>query len=376
MRVFRWSFQTYFIGLALCFAPFTARSTEITDNDPNFKNHWLPTFELGLGRVKVHADAKDEINKKGSSGSTGLFLNIHKGKFLYGFGAGASYQMATGTSDDRGIKQSFEVIAPYLGMHGFYELGHGWFIGLQGNGIYGKGAAFDPWNKDKTSFTSYIGPRIEWSKEFSRLRFHSFVQALRSVNLKNRMAQDIQIGFGLAMILNRSNNAPVEAQSVPEKIEPIPEPPKYVQETPKPLAVPAPITLSSKHLSFDRDSSHLRPKSKEFLKQFALILVRYQASWTSLAISGHTDSSGSKSRNEFLSKSRAEAVKDAFISNGVPAIRLKAEGFANTHPLPKLAATSSEHRRVELEFGDFTGPEPRELQGTLNHLIDEYKKQK
>lgn len=98
------------------------------------------------------------------------------------------------------------------------------------------------------------------------------------------------------------------------------------------------------------------------------------ADQTTLSISGHTDTSGRRSRNEYLSKGRAESVRQVFVAAGVAAERLQAAGYADQRLLPNLAPKAAEHRRVELEFADLRdGPNATEMVKRLNALIAEYR---
>lgn len=79
-----------------------------------------------------------------------------------------------------------------------------------------------------------------------------------------------------------------------------------------------------------------------------------------VAIDGHTDSKGSDSYNENLSRARAEAVQDYFVARGVNADRLVFRGFGEGGPIaPNSFDDGSdnpegrfENRRVELNVLD------------------------
>ena len=69
-----------------------------------------------------------------------------------------------------------------------------------------------------------------------------------------------------------------------------------------------------------------------------------------VAVEGHTDNVGTLTANQQLSEARAKIVRDALQSRGVPAERLKAEGFAYQRP---VVSNSNEegralNRRVEI----------------------------
>ena len=69
------------------------------------------------------------------------------------------------------------------------------------------------------------------------------------------------------------------------------------------------------------------------------------------AIKGFTDNSGSISGNLKLSNSRANAVKDYLLANGVAAARLTAAGFGQDSPIAsnKTRAGRVQNRRVEVK---------------------------
>lgn len=73
-----------------------------------------------------------------------------------------------------------------------------------------------------------------------------------------------------------------------------------------------------------------------------------------VAIEGHSDNVGTLEANQALSESRAKAVRDVLLSLGVPAQRLKAEGFAYLRPLVSNSNEEgrAQNRRVEIMILD------------------------
>jgi len=86
------------------------------------------------------------------------------------------------------------------------------------------------------------------------------------------------------------------------------------------------------------------------LEEVAKIMIEY--STAKFSISGHADSTGSKARNQELSDSRANAVKDYLVSKGVSSSNLTANGFGEDMPIASNNTRSgrSENRRVEVKL--------------------------
>jgi outer membrane protein OmpA-like peptidoglycan-associated protein len=105
-----------------------------------------------------------------------------------------------------------------------------------------------------------------------------------------------------------------------------------------------------KEVNFAFNSAELTPKSKGILDQW---VEKIKADKTMrVEVAGHTDSIGSDAYNQKLSERRAKAVVDYFVSQGVPADRLKAVGYGKTKPIASNAteAGRAENRRVELQI--------------------------
>uniref|UniRef100_UPI0035673667 OmpA family protein n=1 Tax=Lutibacter sp. TaxID=1925666 RepID=UPI0035673667 len=67
-------------------------------------------------------------------------------------------------------------------------------------------------------------------------------------------------------------------------------------------------------------------------------------------IAGHTDSVGSTKSNQLLSQSRADAVRDYLISNGINADRLTTVGYGESMPIDSNVTRSgrANNRRTEV----------------------------
>jgi outer membrane protein OmpA-like peptidoglycan-associated protein len=103
----------------------------------------------------------------------------------------------------------------------------------------------------------------------------------------------------------------------------------------------------SSNVLFGFDSKKLSTEAKTNLDKLVKILNVYPD--TDIEVQGHTDNKGSRSYNQKLSKSRAEAVSDYLNDNGISNLRIKSVGFGED--LPKYDNDSesgrAQNRRVE-----------------------------
>lgn len=103
-------------------------------------------------------------------------------------------------------------------------------------------------------------------------------------------------------------------------------------------------------VNFETDSAVLKPEAIVILDPAVAELLRQPA--LKVAISGHTDSTGSLENNQKLSEQRADAVRDYLVSLGIAAERLHAAGFGETAPLDgnDTPEGRARNRRVELKI--------------------------
>ncbi len=102
-------------------------------------------------------------------------------------------------------------------------------------------------------------------------------------------------------------------------------------------------------IKFAFDESTVSSEHGDTLWQYAQYLK--ENSNLVLEVSGHTDESGERVYNEYLSQKRAQAVAKILVEFGAPEDRVKTIGYANDLPL-QGAISHREHRRVELDFQD------------------------
>ena len=108
------------------------------------------------------------------------------------------------------------------------------------------------------------------------------------------------------------------------------------------------IKKLSKRIEFNSGKDTFTQETFLALQSIVLFVNEYPNS--KFRIEGHTDSIGSYKRNRILSKSRADAVKQYLIDNGVPAYNLQSIGKGEKFPLANnmYKAGRKMNRRVEI----------------------------
>ncbi len=106
--------------------------------------------------------------------------------------------------------------------------------------------------------------------------------------------------------------------------------------------------FSTTGILFDVNSSTIKPESNGVLKEIASVLKEH--SNINVLIVGHTDSDGGDKENLELSRKRAEAVRQALVTDyGIDEKRMKPEGKGESQPVAdnKRKEGKSANRRVE-----------------------------
>jgi OmpA-OmpF porin, OOP family len=112
------------------------------------------------------------------------------------------------------------------------------------------------------------------------------------------------------------------------------------------VKAPVAIGASDLKLTFMPNSAVLTDPAKSRLAKYASVLQSPRLATRRLRIEGHTDASGSAKANLDLSRRRAQAVADYLASTGVQRTRIDVAGFGSSKPLPGVAPTAPENRRV------------------------------
>jgi outer membrane protein OmpA-like peptidoglycan-associated protein len=101
---------------------------------------------------------------------------------------------------------------------------------------------------------------------------------------------------------------------------------------------------------FDTSSAELKDEAVTQITQVGDILAKYADN--RIRIEGHTDSSGSDSLNETLSRKRADSVRTVLVSRGVREEQITVVGNGETKPIADNATKEgrAKNRRVEVHI--------------------------
>lgn len=102
------------------------------------------------------------------------------------------------------------------------------------------------------------------------------------------------------------------------------------------------------NITFQTDSYNLRSDFYTVLNSVGTVLAKYAD--TTLRVTGHTDSTGSRSYNQTLSERRAGSVADYLVTRGVARSRMLVQGMGPDQPIADNGSDAgrAQNRRVEL----------------------------
>ncbi|MCX6231658.1 MAG: OmpA family protein [Bacteroidetes bacterium] len=122
----------------------------------------------------------------------------------------------------------------------------------------------------------------------------------------------------------------------------------FLKDVPlKPIQIGESVVLNN--IFFETDKFDLKPQSKVELNK--LLALMKQNPGLKIEISGHTDNVGSEAHNISLSGSRARAVYDYLVTNGIAAARLTSKGYGWSKPVDTndTEAGRANNRRTEFK---------------------------
>ncbi|MXO49963.1 OmpA family protein [Erythrobacter gaetbuli] len=103
--------------------------------------------------------------------------------------------------------------------------------------------------------------------------------------------------------------------------------------------------LRTRSIRFEEASAELLPVSMILIDEVADALRPCLGSI--IAITGHTDDTGTEPGNIALSMDRARAVREALVQRGIPRDGLRAQGVGSAEPVEGLAPNDPANRRIE-----------------------------
>ena len=108
------------------------------------------------------------------------------------------------------------------------------------------------------------------------------------------------------------------------------------------------LIVSMSDVLFDTGKFSLKSGAREKLARVAGILIAYPT--LDIEVGGYTDNVGGDAMNQTLSESRAGAVRDYLVQQGVATHSVSAKGFGNSSPVSSNDNSTGrqENRRVEL----------------------------
>jgi OOP family OmpA-OmpF porin len=100
---------------------------------------------------------------------------------------------------------------------------------------------------------------------------------------------------------------------------------------------------------FEFNSTTLRPEAHALLDKVGAALASDELATFRFSVEGHTDSVGSESFNDQLSRDRAAVVKNYLMAQGVPEERLSTMGHGETTPVASNETDDGRQRNRRVE---------------------------
>lgn len=144
--------------------------------------------------------------------------------------------------------------------------------------------------------------------------------------------------------LNQRDQATQEAARLQAEVD-------QLKATPTPRG----LVMTLGDVLFDTGRAELNPGASRKLDQLAQFLSEHKE--RRVQIDGFTDSVGTESYNEELSRRRADAVKFALTTRGIDASRISTQGYGKAYPVANNNDSGGRqlNRRVEVVIGGENG---------------------
>ncbi|MBD0374955.1 MAG: OmpA family protein [Flavisolibacter sp.] len=110
------------------------------------------------------------------------------------------------------------------------------------------------------------------------------------------------------------------------------------------------VSYVAQHLKFEFQKASLLPASFKVLNQVVSLMKEHPE--LKITVEGHTSGEGNEEANKYLSKERANAVRQYLIKKGIAAERITAVGYGSARPLTKDKTPEevAKNRRVEIKI--------------------------
>jgi outer membrane protein OmpA-like peptidoglycan-associated protein len=159
---------------------------------------------------------------------------------------------------------------------------------------------------------------------------------------RNREVQNAKVATNVA--LDQRDQAAEEAARLQAEVNDL-----------KAKPTPRGLVLTLGDVLFDTGRAELNPGAGRKLDQLAQFLSEHKD--RRVQIDGFTDSVGTDSYNEDLSRRRADAVKSALMVRGIDSSRISTQGYGKSYPVANNSDSGGRqlNRRVEVVIGSDDG---------------------
>ncbi len=168
--------------------------------------------------------------------------------------------------------------------------------------------------------------------------------AARNREVQNAKAATNEARMATNAALDQRDQAAQEAARLQAEVD-------QLKATPTPRG----LVMTLGDVLFDTGKAELNPGASRKLDQLAQFLAEHKD--RRVQIDGFTDSIGSDSYNEELSRRRADAVKSALVTRGIDSSRIGTQGYGKAYPVANNSDSGGRqlNRRVEVVIGGDNG---------------------
>jgi outer membrane protein OmpA-like peptidoglycan-associated protein len=348
------------------------------------KDHSVGTgFALFLGIDSGYILSKsispeDISDKSGFSVGGKIVASVYPEYFVFDLGLGWFYSILKGTEryldpktnrrDTYDSKVSIVTYAALTELSARLRLFHALQIGPTFQGFFGTDVSFRS-DVHPESFTAFGGGQLFYGipDKTGDLRFG--LTYLVSLNAPEAQVHQIigSIQLGLPIVRPDEIYKEKSLSKLTKKTE-IKEVPKTNLKIITKDVVKFVVDRSL--LPFKDNRALLSPEMQRFLSELALTLKSVNDTFQEVAVEGHTARVPGNTEENFirLSSSRAAAVRNALVANGIPVGEAKSRGMGTSRLYQQSAPDSLVNERIELSFSGVSNA------GRLNEALSQLQK--